>query len=175
MACSTFTFSSRTSQDVLDRLFAEIVVDAVDLRFTQTARHQLRVELTRRRQVVAERLFDDDPTPALVLAGESGGGKAIDHARKQIRRRRKVEQVVRRRLPRAANRGERRRHRLIERRIVELAGQVVQPFVDAPPLVRVERLALGGAHALAHLRPVGGGVDRRPGHAQDGKLVGQVT
>ena len=51
-------------QHVLDRLLAEVVVDAEDLVLGEVLL-DLGVQLARRREVVAERLLDDQPDPAL--------------------------------------------------------------------------------------------------------------
>ena len=53
-------------QQVADRLLAEVVVDAVDLRLAEDLA-DLAVEPLRRVQVVPERLLDDDPPPAAVV------------------------------------------------------------------------------------------------------------
>ena len=45
-------------QDVLDGLFAEVVIDSIDLRLVEVAADQI-VELARRLEVAAERLLDD--------------------------------------------------------------------------------------------------------------------
>ncbi len=53
-------------QQVADRLLAEVVVDAVDLRLAEDLA-DLAVEPLRRLEVVPERLLDDDPPPAAVV------------------------------------------------------------------------------------------------------------
>ena len=50
------------NEDVLDRLLSEIVVDAIELVFVEDT-EQVMIELARRREISAERLLDDDPTP----------------------------------------------------------------------------------------------------------------
>ena len=63
-------------QDVLDRLLAQVVVDAVDLALVQHGA-QLTIQLAGRIQVAAEGLLDDHPAPVAVLlahqAGSPGG------------------------------------------------------------------------------------------------------
>ena len=54
-------------EQVADRLLAQVVVDAVDLRLVEDADQGV-VEVARRVEVVAERLLDDDPRPALAVA-----------------------------------------------------------------------------------------------------------
>ena len=53
-------------QQVPDRLLAEVVVDAVDLRLAEDLA-DLAVQPLGRLEVVAERLLDDDPPPAAVV------------------------------------------------------------------------------------------------------------
>ena len=54
-------------QDVLHRLFAEIVIDAEDLVFVEHLVHLI-VQRLGRLQIVAERLLDDDADPVLAVA-----------------------------------------------------------------------------------------------------------
>ena len=58
-------------QDVLHRLLAEVVVDAVNL-VLRPVGQQFAVQSHRRGQIVAERLLDDDAAPALAGACEAG-------------------------------------------------------------------------------------------------------
>ena len=53
-------------QQVADRLLAQVVVDAIDLRLAEDLA-DLAVEPLRRFEVVPERLLDDDPPPAAVV------------------------------------------------------------------------------------------------------------
>ena len=53
-------------QQVADRLLAEVVVDAIDLRLAEDLAN-LAVEPLGRVQVVPERLLDDDPSPAALV------------------------------------------------------------------------------------------------------------
>jgi len=52
-------------QDVAHRLFAEVVVNAIDLRLTEDLAN-LAVQLDRRLEVSAERLLDNDAAPATI-------------------------------------------------------------------------------------------------------------
>src|SRR5207237_1005097 len=60
-----------------------------------------------------------------------------------------------------------------ERRIIEFARDVVQAIFDPLPFLRLERLTLGLAHLLAHLRTVGVLVDLRSGHTEDREFLRQ--
>ncbi len=66
-------------QDVLDRLFAQVVVDPVDLILAEDARH-VAVQLASAGEVVAERLLDHDPAPraavAIVAVDQARPGRA---------------------------------------------------------------------------------------------------
>ena len=81
-------------QDILHRLFAQIVVDAVNLIFRQDLSN-IAVELARRIQIPSERLFDDDPPPVSVgLLRQVGCAQLLDDFPKQARRRSQVIEVI---------------------------------------------------------------------------------
>ena len=54
----------RRDQKILHRVFTQIMVDAIDLRFVENAQHRP-VQLARGGQVAAERLLDDQARPGL--------------------------------------------------------------------------------------------------------------
>ncbi|CAM5734932.1 hypothetical protein SFUMM280S_04815 [Streptomyces fumanus] len=81
-------------QDVLDRLLAQVVVDAEDLVRLEHVVHQ-RVQLLGARQIVPERLFDDGAAPgALGGVRETVLLELLDHLGEELRRHREVEGVV---------------------------------------------------------------------------------
>ena len=82
-------------QQVPDRLLAEVVVDAVDLRLAEDLA-DLAVEPLGRLEVVAERLLDDDPPPAAVvlLVVEPAPPELADDLGELRRLGREVEEVV---------------------------------------------------------------------------------
>ena len=82
-------------QQVLDRLLAEVVVDAEDV-LRGEDRVDERVELLRRLEVVAERLLDDDPAPATGsgVVGHPGALHLLEHDRERRRRDGQVERGV---------------------------------------------------------------------------------
>ena len=90
-------------EDVHDRLLAEVVVDPED-RLLGEDRPGDRVQLDRRREVAAERLFDDDAR----VAREPRRAEALDHGLEQ---RRRDGEVVRRPLRLAERRLQRREGR----------------------------------------------------------------
>lgn len=53
-------------QDILHRLFTQVVVDAVDLRFREKT-DQRSVQCTRQLQVLAKRFFEHDPRPPAIV------------------------------------------------------------------------------------------------------------
>src|SRR5262249_24108729 len=66
-------------EQVLNGVLTEIVIDPIDLRFVEDAKHDL-VELLGRSKIAAERLFDDDARPRVCRArlGEAGATKVFD-------------------------------------------------------------------------------------------------
>ncbi len=81
-------------EEVLDRLLAEVVVDAEDRVGREDLRHD-GVELARAREVVAEGLLDDHAAPRLLRrAGQPRLGELAAHDGERARRDRQVERVV---------------------------------------------------------------------------------
>lgn len=81
-------------QDVLHRLFAQVVVDAED-RFLREDRVDRLVQLACAGQVVAERLLYHDSAPPVALrAGQAGLVQLLTHHREGFGRDRQVEGVV---------------------------------------------------------------------------------
>ncbi len=77
-------------QNVLHRLFAQVVIDAEDLVFLED-RVDLAVQLARRLQVVAKRLFDHHRHLALLRLRHSLCAKVFDDRRKVLWRCRQIE------------------------------------------------------------------------------------
>ncbi len=81
-------------QDVLDRFFAEEVIDPIDLVFGQHL-EDLRVEGLGRRKVVPERLFDDHSPPrSLRLPVEPCAAELLDHRAEEPLGDRQIEQHI---------------------------------------------------------------------------------
>ncbi len=84
-------------EDVLHRLLAEVVVDAED-RVGREGDLERGVQLTRRLQIAAERLLDDDATPRVGVVGpvvdKSGVLQLLRDDGEVARRDREVERVV---------------------------------------------------------------------------------
>src|SRR3546814_6395537 len=68
--------------DVLDRLFAEVVIDAIDLRLGEDAEDHA-VEVLRGCEVCAERFLDDDAPPGSVLLMDKAGLPEPDDDRRE--------------------------------------------------------------------------------------------
>ncbi len=81
--------------DVLDRLLAQVVVDAEDLALAEHAVDDL-LELAGGVQVGAERLLDDAAHIRLLVAVQARGLDLLDDHREELRRRRQVVRAVER-------------------------------------------------------------------------------
>src|SRR5687767_2207645 len=81
-------------QDVLYRLFAEVVIDAVDLVFLE---HALDIAVQRLGgvQVVSKWLLDHDPAPVcIVLLRQASSSQLLDDRRKKPGRGREVKKII---------------------------------------------------------------------------------
>ena len=79
---------------VLDGLFAEVVVDAIDLIFSENL-FQVVVQLDGGSEVMTEGLFDDDASPVMVVfLGEPYLPKLLDDGGKEAWRDREIEEFV---------------------------------------------------------------------------------
>ena len=121
------------NHQVLDGLFTEVVVDAVDLIFGE-ALFQVFVELDRRRVVVAEGFFDDDARPVTVFfLNEAGGAQLLDDRREKSRSDREVEKFVALRAVALVDFRDLRGEPLIRLGIVEVAFHVVDALFKPIP------------------------------------------
>src|SRR5208282_5759013 len=81
-------------QNVLDRLFSQVVVDAVDLLLAHGLQ-ELPVERLGGLQVAAEWFFDDHPPPASIFFLEQAhGGQLLGNYREEFRRGGQVKEIV---------------------------------------------------------------------------------
>ena len=77
-------------QDVLNGFLAEIMIDAIDLRFLENLA-DFAVQRLRRFEIAAEGLLDDDAAPVAVLfAGQTLLAQLPDDFRNELRQRREV-------------------------------------------------------------------------------------
>src|SRR5262249_54951220 len=111
--------------NVLDGFLSQIVIDPIDLILVEDA-EQLPIELTRRLEIGAERLLDDDAPPcAVLLARKADFAELADDQRESGRRRRQIEQAIATGRARSLDALERLTQPLVGLRIVELALHVV--------------------------------------------------
>src|SRR5712691_10593374 len=139
-------------EDVLDRLLAEVVIDPIHLLLTEGFREQA-VQLAGALRVVAERLFDDDARPAVLLARQPGGAEVADDRPVEARRRRAVEEPVARTAVPLLERGQRVVELLTARELRGVGGHVGQGGGEALPHRLGRRLdARELRHRFAHAR-----------------------
>jgi hypothetical protein len=134
-------------KDVLNRFFAQIVIDPIDLVLREYAEN-IPIERERRGQIVAERLLYDDAAPmAVVLTGETGLSEPLHDGGERLCWGCEVEQVIAVSVMRCVGLGEKLRQIRVERGIVELAWSMVEPLGEPIP-VGIRRVA-GGGFAVA--------------------------
>jgi hypothetical protein len=123
-------------QQILDRFLAQIMVDAIDLILAPVGQ-QRAVERHGRLQILAERLFDDDPPAARELR-EAGAIEQPVHRLEKIGRDGEIEERVARGAGVAAD----RQHQIAEPRVglavTTIAGRVMEPRLQPCPAVGVE-------------------------------------
>src|SRR5262249_11030455 len=79
---------------VLDGLLAEVMVDAISLRFFEDLGNGM-IQCDGRSQVVSERLFDDHTLPGVVVFGyDIGGAELLYDDRKKLRTDGKIEKAI---------------------------------------------------------------------------------
>jgi len=161
--------------DVLDRLFAQVVIDAVDLGFFGYFQ-ELLVERLRRFQVVAEGFLDHHPTPvAVLLLHQSSTGKLLHDGPKVARSSGQVVQEVLVRRVVLVNFGEEVFQLGIKlgvaevpRKIVEAGNEPLPEFVvDAIPAVSLDVVKDSLAEVI--VRHLGAR------HTHHGKLAGKQS
>ena len=89
-------------EDVLHRVLAQVVIEPVDVVFAVVLVHE-GVERFRAREILAERLFEDEPRPA-GRAVQTGFGEALDRRRKGRKRQSEVERAIARKIELALER-----------------------------------------------------------------------
>ena len=158
-------------QDVLHRLLAEVMVNAEDLPFGKGALQEA-VQLARARQVMAERLLDDQPRPGRTLCVRSRQArlaKAFRDGAEEVRLRGEVEDIIARDAVFLRDSLQAFAERLIVLRLVEFPAMVEQPRREPrPEVLRLVRrfLVRERFDALAH-RLGETGVGLRPAREPD--------
>ena len=154
-------------KQVLHRVFAQIVVDAVDLLLTEIAVNEI-VQCARARQVASERLFDHEPRPARA-AIELRAADRLDSGAERLRRQREVEHPPARQAVRALDGADARAERAKSCAALVLEAVEVQAAA-APAMAYARRLeaCLGeaGARPFAELRVVHAGAARDAEHVE---------
>ncbi|MNH10907.1 hypothetical protein D3C79_703980 [compost metagenome] len=133
-------------EDVLHRLFAQVVVDTVDLLFAHDL-EQAGVERLGAGQVRAEGFFHHHPAKAIGFVEQAGGAQALHHFAEKARRGGQVEHRVGTGV--AANAfGD----GLVGGLVEKVAGQVTDALGQARPELVIQALAgaFTGLVALAH-------------------------
>ena len=164
------------AQDVLDGLFPEVVIDAVELGLVED-RGDRGVQRPGALEAGAEGLLDDDARPHRIVASgdETGGRQLPDDDRKEIGRDRQVEEPVAGKAALAVDRlelllqsGERRRVVVVGGKVMERAHQRV--------VGRRRRAALDVLRERARHRVAVGLVGhRRPREPDDRVALGHVA
>src|SRR5439155_1280732 len=139
-------------QQVLDRLLAEVVIDAKDLPFVARLQHQP-VEGTRAGQVAPERLLDHHSRePRVERPGDQARGlQLLEQRGKRAGRRGEVVEPVAARGAHAIQLFELRPQARKRVRVVERSRHVAHAGPEVLPDLRIDRLrAREPAHRLAH-------------------------
>ena len=119
-------------QHVLHGLFAQVVIDAVDLAFAHHAA-DLSVECARALQVVAERLFIDGPPETVLFAGQSGCTELARDLAEKTRTGSEIKEGVAACLVLLSKLLEQVLEFLEDSGIVELAGQIITALDEPIP------------------------------------------
>src|SRR5271169_293418 len=128
--------------DVLDRLLAEEMIHAEDLRLVEDL-EDAGVERLGGSKITAKRLFDNDPTPtAVLLLSQPGGAKALDDRTEQLLGDGEVEQDIAPGLGFPLDLFEQIRKLAVGVRGGEIAGEMGDATGDQIPCLGVERLAV---------------------------------
>ena len=164
---SNSALPKRKRKQVLHRVFAQIVVDAVDLLLTEIAVHEI-VQCARACQVASERLFDHQPRPARA-AIELRAADRLDSGAERLRRQREVEHAVARQAVRALDGADARAERA--KSCAALVFEAVEVQAAAAPAMAYARrleacLGEAGARPFAELRVVHAGAARDAEHVE---------
>src|SRR6266853_4949936 len=141
--------------EVLHGLFAQIVIDAVDLLFIENLL-EVAVQLFCRSQISSERLFHDDASPFTVLfLRESGLAQLLHHGSEKLRRHRQVEEAVALRGVGFFRRCNLCLEPSVRRGILEISLHVIGSFEKPIPETAIDRLGCELFDVLGELRSKG--------------------
>ena len=125
-------------QNVLNRIFAEVMIDPIDLPLLD-ALEQLSVQRTRRRKILAEGLLDHDPAPAIwTLFGQTGHTQLPDGLGEEAWRCGEVVQTAAARRMPCIHVRQHALEALVRLRILKVAAREVQPLHQPAPPIGVE-------------------------------------
>ena len=119
------------SQNVLHGLFAEIMIDAIDILLGKNF-VDLLIQLPRARQIVAERLFHNNAPPAVSLVHRVPA-QSVNHGRVITGLSRKIVQNVAVGLVVVLDFGKLRLDLLIAIRVLQIAGDIVERLFERTP------------------------------------------
>ena len=163
-------------QDVLHRLLAEVVIDAVDLILREHRAHRV-VQRAGRREIAPERLLDDDAHPAAGAVGrpvEPGFAEPEHDRRVERGRGGAVEEPVAADRPLLLDLAQEIAEPGVEVGVGGIAGVVEEGLGEPLPHARGGRLDAGELRdRLAHARAELLVAHLRPAHADDGEGLGQ--
>ena len=160
-------------QDVLNGFLPEVVINPIDLMLLHDD-PESSIELTRRRQIGAERFFDNHPPPTVAFVEQSSPRQPFAHVQKLFGGDREIEEAV----PCL----DRLRHRiqfvsqpLPCQFVVEIRRDVRQVLHRAIEESRIDRMTFGALDCFAELFLELLHGRFRSGEADDGHPVGQQS
>ena len=159
-------------QDILDRLFSQVVIDAVDLALRNNAQ-QLLVQGLGGIEIVPEGFFDDYASPIVIFGHQTRFRKSLDDIPKILSRRGEIKEIIAVRFIFLVNFGKHFFQLVICGRIVKVSVDVT--YATDKPFPKIGIDFAGGEflevfrHLLARLLIAHGAST----HADDGKLRSQ--
>ncbi len=159
-------------EDVLNRLFAEVMIDAIDLLLAED-RENVLVELLGRGEIDAKWLLDDKPAPTRRFSRQPRFAKAAHDRRERRRRRRQIEKTVGGDGALGPDPLEPLREAAVSLDIAQSPGHVMEPLQQPRANRGVRRFARERADPV--IGAAAEGVVRQIGlrHADDRERVGQ--
>src|SRR5215469_2946437 len=157
--------------DVLHGLFAEIVVDAINLLLCQDLL-ELLVELLRGGQVVAKWLFDDDPRPAAVFFfRQTTRSQHFGDGREKPRGHREIKKAIPQRVVLPVGFGDLLFEALISVRVLKITLDIVDARTNPIQQLRVDGRGRKLGNLVHQVLSKAFGGEVVGGKADDGKLL----
>ena len=159
--------------DVLHGFFAEVVVDAVNLRLGDML-GEVRIQVAGALQIVAEGFFNDDPAPGIRLfLGEAGISKLLDNFAEESGRDGEVEKNIAGQIPGFLDIFDLRPEVLEGFWIVEVSGEVIAAFGKVVPLSLIDRTGGKLLDVRGNLRAEKLVIAVAHSHTDDGEILRQ--